>query len=85
MSNNKEEPRVGVFVCRCGLNVAKSVDTTSLKEFASKLPGVVYTEESDFACTLTKSEAIDRIAEAQRAFQDKRHIGKIVLVPPSPA
>jgi NADPH:quinone reductase-like Zn-dependent oxidoreductase len=26
---------------------------------------------------------LDRIAEAQRAFQEKRHIGKIVLIPPS--
>ena len=33
MSNN-EEIRVGVFVCRCGLNVAKSIDTTSLMEYA---------------------------------------------------
>jgi heterodisulfide reductase subunit A len=62
MSEEKVEPRVGVFVCRCGLNVAKSVDTTSLKEYASELPGVVYAEESDFACSdsglKTISEAI---------------------------
>ncbi len=43
--------RVGVYVCRCGLNVAKSVDTTSLMEYASNLPGVVHSEESEFACS----------------------------------
>src|SRR4030042_4965551 len=73
MSNNKEEPRVGVFVCRCGLNVAKSVDTTSLKEYASKLPGVVYAEENDFACSDTgvksiseaiKSNGVNRVVVA---------------------
>jgi hypothetical protein len=28
---------------------------------------------------------LEKIAEAQQAFQDKRHIGKIVFVPPSSA
>jgi len=51
MSANKEDPRIGVYVCRCGLNVAKSIDTTSLTEYAVKLPGVVYAEESEFACS----------------------------------
>jgi NADPH:quinone reductase-like Zn-dependent oxidoreductase len=28
--------------------------------------------------------ALDRIADAQRAFLDKAHVGKLVLVPPQP-
>jgi len=32
---------------------------------------------------LAATYPLDRIAEAQRAFQGKRHIGKIVLIPPS--
>jgi heterodisulfide reductase subunit A len=56
--SEKEDIRVGVYVCRCGLNVAKSVDTTSLKEYASKLPGVVYAEESEFACSDSGMKAI---------------------------
>ena len=64
MSDNKEEPRIGVYVCRCGLNVAKSVDTTSLTEYAVKLPGVVYAEESEFACSdLGVKQIIDSILE----------------------
>jgi len=46
-----EVPRVGVFICRCGLNISKSVDTTSLVEFAQGLPGVVYAEENEFTCS----------------------------------
>jgi len=61
---NMEEPRVGVFICRCGLNISKSVDTTSLVEFAQGLPGVVYAEENDFTCSEIGQQAIkDAIKE----------------------
>lgn len=60
----REEPRVGVFICRCGLNIAKSVDTASLVEFAKGLPGVVYAEENEFTCSEAGQEAIkEAIAE----------------------
>ena len=52
------DPRVGVFVCRCGLNIAKSIDTTSLVEFARELPGVIHAEESEFACSEMGKRAI---------------------------
>ncbi|MCJ7609085.1 CoB--CoM heterodisulfide reductase iron-sulfur subunit A family protein, partial [Candidatus Bathyarchaeota archaeon] len=77
MSNNKDEPRVGVFVCRCGLNVAKSVDTTSLKEYASKLPGVIYSEENDFACS---DSGVKSISEAIKA----NGINRVVVAGCSP-
>ena len=34
--------RVGVFVCDCGTNIASVVDTEKVAEYASTLPGVVY-------------------------------------------
>lgn len=52
------EPRIGVFVCRCGLNIARSIDTTSLVEYAQDLPNVVHTEESEFACSDTGQKTI---------------------------
>jgi len=35
-----EEPRVGVFVCYCGLNIAGTVDVEDVAEYARALPGV---------------------------------------------
>jgi NADPH:quinone reductase-like Zn-dependent oxidoreductase len=46
---------------------------------------VSYIEKGEIQPLLAATYPLDRIAEAQRAFQDKRHIGKIVLVPPSSA
>jgi len=46
-----EEPRVGVFVCHCGINVAGVVDVTDVTEYAKTLPNVVYAEEDMYSCS----------------------------------
>jgi heterodisulfide reductase subunit A len=46
-----EEPRVGVFVCSCGLNISSVVDVKSTTEYAKTLPGVVHAENTIYACS----------------------------------
>ncbi|HEX2924239.1 MAG TPA: FAD-dependent oxidoreductase, partial [Chloroflexota bacterium] len=59
-----EEPRVGVFVCRCGTNIGRVIDVPALVEYASTLPNVVHAEEQLFSCAPDSGRAItDRIAE----------------------
>ncbi len=45
-----EAPRVGVFVCRCGINIASTVDVPGVVEFASSLPWVEHAQELLFSC-----------------------------------
>jgi heterodisulfide reductase subunit A len=45
-----EPPQVGVFVCRCGINIASTVDVPKVVEFASGLPWVKHAQELLFAC-----------------------------------
>ncbi len=45
-----EEPRIGVFVCHCGTNIAGYLDTKDLTEFAKGLPGVVYATDPMYTC-----------------------------------
>ena len=45
-----EVPRVGIFVCRCGINIAATVDVPKVVEFASGLPWVEHAQELLFAC-----------------------------------
>jgi heterodisulfide reductase subunit A len=61
-----EEARIGVFVCRCGMNIAKSVDVKALTEFASKLPGVVYAEENQFTCSEAGQNSIKEAIKTRR-------------------
>jgi heterodisulfide reductase subunit A len=47
----EEELRIGVFVCDCGLNIAGSVDTEELRQFAEKLPDVVVAVRNKYTCS----------------------------------
>jgi heterodisulfide reductase subunit A len=44
-------PRVGVYVCDCGTNIAATVDAKDVAEFASGLPGVVVAKEYKYVCS----------------------------------
>jgi len=43
-------PRIGVFVCHCGLNIAGVLPVEDLSEYAKGLPDVVFAENVLFAC-----------------------------------
>ncbi len=46
-----KEPRIGLFVCHCGTNIAGVIDVTEVTEYASKLPYVLVAEENLFTCS----------------------------------
>ena len=56
----QEEPRVGVFVCNCGINIGSVVRVPEVAEFARSIPGVVHSEEFLFSCS---QDSIERIKE----------------------
>jgi heterodisulfide reductase subunit A2 len=45
-----EVPRVGVFVCHCGTNIAGFLDVPDVADYARTLPGVVHAENTLYAC-----------------------------------
>jgi heterodisulfide reductase subunit A len=55
-----EAPRVGVFVCHCGSNIAGVVDVKELEEYAATLPHVVYVERNLFSCSQDTQEMLVR-------------------------
>ncbi|MET1124180.1 MAG: CoB--CoM heterodisulfide reductase iron-sulfur subunit A family protein [Archaeoglobaceae archaeon] len=55
-----EPPRIGVFVCHCGINIASVVDVRRVAEFAKTLEDVVYAENVLFACSADTQEKIKR-------------------------
>ncbi len=46
-----QEPRIGVYVCHCGLNIAGSVDCEAVTEAVSKLPNVVVSKDYRYMCS----------------------------------
>ena len=58
------EPRVGVFVCHCGSNIAGVIDVEGVAEYALKLPGVVYANDTMYTCSSDSLSLIkDMVAE----------------------
>jgi len=43
--------RIGVYVCHCGLNIAKAVDCPKVAEAASRLDDVVVAKDVGYACS----------------------------------
>ena len=46
-----EKPRIGVFVCHCGINIGSVVDVPAVRDYAKTLPGVVYAADNLFTCS----------------------------------
>jgi heterodisulfide reductase subunit A-like polyferredoxin len=59
-----EEPRIGVFICHCGTNIAGVIDVEALREYARGLSSVVHAENNLFVCSQDTQKLIkERIAE----------------------
>jgi heterodisulfide reductase subunit A2 len=58
LRKEKEEPRIGVYVCHCGLNIGGVVDCAQVAEFASGLPGVVLSKHNLYTCSEPGQELI---------------------------
>jgi heterodisulfide reductase subunit A len=46
-----EEPRIGVYICECGVNIAATVDVPAVVEMAASLPGVVVARQHKYTCS----------------------------------
>lgn len=46
-----QEPRIGVFVCHCGINIAGVVDVPAVRDYAQTLPRVAYVADNLFSCS----------------------------------
>ncbi|BEQ15847.1 hypothetical protein FAK_29130 [Desulfoferula mesophila] len=55
-----DSPRIGVFVCSCGINIAGVVDVEAVAEYAKTLPFVTYVRNNLFSCS---QDTQDKMAE----------------------
>ena len=59
-------PRVGVYVCDCGSNIAGTVDVKAVVEAASALPGVVIAREYKYVCSEPGQQLIQQDIKEQK-------------------
>jgi heterodisulfide reductase subunit A2 len=61
-----QEPRIGVFVCNCGVNIGGVVRVPEVVEYAKTLANVVYTQENLFSCSQDAQDQLRKIISEQR-------------------
>lgn len=71
------EPRIGVFVCHCGSNIAGFVDVTAVAEHARSLPYVTHAETNLYTCS---QDSIKHIAQVVQ----ERDLNRVVVASCTP-
>jgi heterodisulfide reductase subunit A-like polyferredoxin len=58
-----EEPRIGVFVCNCGINIGGVVNVPEVQSYAKGLPNVVLSDQNLFTCSQDTQDKMKKLIE----------------------
>ena len=61
LSIEDQEPKIGVFICHCGINIGGVVNVPEVVKFAKTLPNVVYAEGNLYTCSQDTQDKIKQI------------------------
>jgi heterodisulfide reductase subunit A len=72
-----EDPRIGVFICHCGRNIASVVDVEKVADSVAKEPNVILATHTLFTCSDTS------LVDIRNAIRDNR-LNRIVVASCTP-
>jgi heterodisulfide reductase subunit A len=72
-----EEPRIGVFICHCGINIGGVVNVPGVKEYARSLRNVVHVDENLYTCSTDTQEKIKNAIK-------EHHLNRVIVASCSP-
>ncbi len=72
-----QAPRVGVFVCNCGINIGGIADVPAVREYAATLPHVVHVEDNLFTCSQDTQDKMKQVIK-------EKGINRVVVASCSP-
>ncbi|RPI30305.1 MAG: CoB--CoM heterodisulfide reductase iron-sulfur subunit A family protein [Chloroflexota bacterium] len=72
-----DRPRVGVYICHCGSNIAGTVDVADVARWAEKLPYVEVSRDYKFMCSSLGQELIEKDIK-------EREVNRVVVASCSP-
>ncbi len=70
-------PRIGVFVCNCGINIGGVADVPAIRDYAATLPYVVHVEDNLFTCSQDTQDKMKQVIE-------EHDINRVVVASCSP-
>jgi len=71
-STTQQKPRVGVFICHCGTNIAGSMDINAVQEYVKSVPNVAYVDNYKYMCSMPGQAVINK------AIKDNKLTGVVV-------
>ncbi|MBW1836484.1 MAG: FAD-dependent oxidoreductase [Deltaproteobacteria bacterium] len=72
-----EAPRIGVFVCHCGINIASVVDVKAVHQYAKTIDNVVFADDYLFTCSTDTQEEIKKVIQQE-------NLNRVVIASCSP-
>ncbi|MFC1919308.1 FAD-dependent oxidoreductase [Chloroflexota bacterium] len=61
-----QKPRIGVFVCHCGINIGGVVNVPAVRDYALTLPNVVHIDDTIFTCSQDSQQKIKEAIKEHR-------------------
>ena len=61
-----QNPRIGVFVCNCGINIGGIADVPAVRDYAATLPWVVHVEDNLFTCSQDAQDHMKEVIKEQK-------------------
>ena len=61
-----QRPSIGVFVCRCGINIAGVVDVDQVRDYAAHLPYVNYVTDNLYTCSQDTQDTMSQVIKEQK-------------------
>ncbi len=56
-----ERPRIGVFVCHCGINIGGTVNVPAVRDYAGTLPFVEYVADNLYTCSQDTQDTLRKV------------------------
>jgi heterodisulfide reductase subunit A len=72
-----EGPRIGVFVCHCGINIGGVVNVPEVVEYAETLPNVAFADHNMYTCSQDTQERIKEMAQ-------KHNLNRVIVASCTP-
>jgi heterodisulfide reductase subunit A-like polyferredoxin len=72
-----QQPRIGVFVCNCGINIGGVADVPAVRDYARTLPNVVHVEDNLFTCSQDNQDRMKGVIK-------ENNINRVVVASCSP-
>jgi heterodisulfide reductase subunit A len=72
-----DRPRIGVFVCHCGINIAGVIDVEAVRDYAASLPYVEYVTNNMYSCSQDTQDGMTKVIK-------EKGLNRIVVAACSP-